>query len=92
MVVVALVWVVDVALVWVVDVVVVWVVVFWLTAVTGVAPLGGAAGLVVAWQSAVTLWTGGVPGGSMSMGGVPGGALTVKVRVVPSRRVAVTVH
>src|SRR5436305_6872834 len=72
-----------------------WVVVFSLAVVTGVAALGGAgtpAGLVVAWQLAITLWTGGVPGGSKSIGGVPGGALTVKVSVVPSRKVAVTVH
>jgi hypothetical protein len=59
-------------------------------AVLGVA--GSPAGVVVARQLAVTLWTGGVPDGSMSIGGVPGAALTVKVSVVPSRRTAVTVH
>jgi hypothetical protein len=48
--------------------------------------------LVVVWQLAVTLWTGGVPGGSIWAGGVPGAALTVKVTVWPSSRVAVTVH
>ena len=72
-----------------------WVVVLWLVVVTGVVALDGArspAGVVVAWQLLVTLWTGGVPGGSMSSGGVPGGALTVKVSAVPSRRIAVTLH
>ena len=53
-----------------------------------VTPAGG----VVGWQLAVTLWTAGVPGGSMSIGGVPGGALTLKVSMVPLRRVALTVH
>jgi hypothetical protein len=70
-------------------------VVFGLAVVTVVALVGGAetpAGPLVAWQLAVTLWTGGVPGGSMSIGGVSGGALTVKVSSVPSRSVAVTAH
>lgn len=44
------------------------------------------------WQLAVTLWTGGVPGGSIEAGGVPGGAFTVKVSTWPSSSVAVTVH
>lgn len=41
---------------------------------------------------AVTLATGGVPAGSICAGGVLGDAVTVKVRVCPSSRVAVTVH
>lgn len=48
--------------------------------------------VVVGWQLAETLLTGGVPGGSIWEGGVPGGALTVKVTVWPSSRVAVTWH
>jgi hypothetical protein len=44
------------------------------------------------WQFAVTLDTGGVPGGSIWEGGVPGAALTVKVNVWPSSSVAVTWH
>jgi hypothetical protein len=48
--------------------------------------------LVDGWQLAVTLATGGVPGGSIWAGGVPGAALTVNVSVWPSSSVAVTVH
>lgn len=48
--------------------------------------------LVDGWQLALTLETGGVPGGSICAGGVPGAALTVKVTVCPSSSVAVTSH
>lgn len=86
-------WVVVVAGVWVGGEE--WAVVFSRAVVTVVAAVGGAespAGAVVARQLAMTLWTGGVPGGSIAVGGVPGGALTVNVTVVPFRRIAVTVH
>jgi hypothetical protein len=60
----------------------------------GVVTVTGGCGVVVVvgWQLAVTLWTGGVPGGSIWAGGVPGAALTVKVTVEPSSSTAVTVH
>ena len=58
-----------------------------------VAPLEAVpAEVLVVSQLAVTLLTGGVPGGSMSAGGVPGAAVTLKVSVWPFSRVAVTVH
>src|ERR1700736_5648782 len=54
----------------------------------------GAGGVVVVpgGQMALTLWTGGVPGGSIAEPGVPGAAFTVKVTTWPSSSVAVTVH
>ena len=86
-------WVVVVVVVWVGDEA--WVGGFTVVVVT-VVTAGGAtetpAGVVVAWHVAVTLWTAGVPGGSISIGGVPGGALTLKVSTVPLSRVALTVH
>jgi hypothetical protein len=48
--------------------------------------------VVVGAQLAVTLWTGGVPGGNIEAGDVPGAALTLKVSVCPLTVVAVTVH
>jgi hypothetical protein len=47
---------------------------------------------LVVSQLALTLLTGGVPGGSICAGGVPGVALTVNVSVVPLRSVAVTLQ
>jgi hypothetical protein len=48
--------------------------------------------VVVGSQLATTLWTGGVPGGSIAAGAVPAAASTVKVIVEPLSSVAVTVH